>query len=211
MINAVIFDMDGVISDTQKLHAEVESELLQRYGITIAPEEITRKYAGVRTADFFNDLLNDKNINIKALLEEKWERMINLARENTLEIKGAINLIASLNSNGFPLAVASASRIDFVKTVLNSLKLNCFFSQVVSAEEVKNGKPAPDVFLLAAEKLGKNPAECLVIEDGRSGMEGAKRAGMKCIGLVDDLSGQYPTEILVVSLSDLTLEKIKNL
>lgn len=202
MISAIIFDMDGVISDTQVLHSKVESELLGRCGVNISPEEITKKYSGVKTADFFFDLLKDKNIDIALLLEEKWEKMISSAQENVPAIAGSIDLINELSKNNFPLAVASASRMEFVKLVLHKLGVADKFSEVVSADEVKHGKPAPDIFLLAAERLNKNPVECLVIEDGINGMEAAKRAGMKCIGFVEDLNRKYPTDILVTKLNE---------
>ena len=201
-IKAVIFDMDGVISDTQVLHSKVETELLGRYGVKITPDEITKKYSGVRTTEFFHDLLKGKSVDIDLLLEEKWGRMINLAKISVPEIEGSINLINSLKEAGFHLAVASASRIDFIKIVLVQLGICDKFDYVVSADEVKNGKPAPDVFLLAAEKLNVKPEECIVIEDGISGMEGAKNAKMKCVGLVSDLRGEYPADILITSLND---------
>jgi len=208
MIKAIIFDMDGVISDTQKLHSKVEAEILNRYGIDITPNEITKKYSGVKTSDFFHDLLKDKYVDVNLLLEEKWKKMINLARENVPEIDGSTNLINLLKEDGFSLAVASASRMEFIKLVLFKLKLEDKFEQVVSADEVKNGKPAPDIFLLAAKKLNKKPEECLVIEDGISGMEGARNAKMKCIGLVQNLNEEYPADILVTDLKQISLEKI---
>jgi len=92
------------------------------------------------------------------------------------------------------------------------LKIRSKFDAIASTEEVGKGKPAPDVFLLAAKRIGVSPEDCVVIEDGLAGMIGAKRAGMKCIALVPEGSNaDYPVDIIVHSLKDLTIEKIKKL
>lgn len=97
--------------------------------------------------------------------------------------------------------------MEFVRLVLYKLGLADKFNQIVSADEVEHGKPAPDIFLLAAKRLNKSAEECIVIEDGISGMEAAKAAGMKCIGLVEDLDKKYPTNILVTELGEV-IDKI---
>jgi HAD superfamily hydrolase (TIGR01509 family) len=213
MIKAIIFDMDGVISDTQKLHSQVESQLLARHGIKISPKEISKKYSGVRTKEFFEDLLKGKNCDLDELIDMKWKEMKKLASLNADEIPGAIKLIKKLRNEGFVLAVASASNLDYVKTILNSLNIIPYFKTIVSGDMVSKGKPDPESFLLAAKKINLNPKECLVIEDGISGMEAAKKAGMNCIGLVSDKNRSYPTFNLVLSLGEVygTISNILNL
>ena len=213
MINAVIFDMDGVISDTQKLHAKVESTILAGFGIHLSPEEITMRYAGVRTREFLSDLLNaqEKPYDIEALLEEKWSIMEKLAGEEVEEIPGSVALINDLRERGVPLAVASASNLAYVRTVLQKLGVFEKFQAVVTGDMVQKGKPDPESFLLAAEKLGVAPSECLVIEDGISGMEAARRASMHCIGLVENLDKDYPTKNLVTSMKDISFSYIQTL
>ncbi len=213
MIKGIIFDMDGVISDTQKLHSQVESELLASYGIKLSPAEITAKYSGVRTRDFFADLLarQEQKYDLDKLMLEKWKRMASLANENITAVAGSVDLIKRLFEEGFYLAVASASDLDYINKVLQRLFIASYFTSVVSSEMVKKGKPAPDIFLLAAEQIKIPPAQCLVIEDGFSGMRAAVAAGMKCIGLVMDKNKDYPTKNLVTSLNDITLTYIRNL
>lgn len=213
MIEAVIFDMDGVISDTQKLHSQVESELLGRYGVRLTPQEITARYSGVRTADFFKELLTGKvaEHDIEGLMKEKHARMADLAREGVDPMPGAKELIGRLLDNQYRLAVFSASELIYVNTVLSKVGVLDKFEEIVSGDQVKEGKPDPEGYLLAADRLSVSPASCLVIEDGVSGMVAAKAAGMKCIGLVPSLEKKYPTEYLVQNLAEVTIDYVRRL
>ncbi len=210
MSYAVIFDMDGVISDTQKLHAAVESELLGRYGVHVSPEEVTYRYAGVKTSEFFSDLLKDTDADISALMKEKWERAVELAEERVDPIPGAIELIHALHEKNIPIGVSSASARPYVEMVLTKLGVRQFILQSTTGDEVEHGKPDPMIFVNTAKKLGIDPQACLVIEDGKSGMIAAKRGGMACIGLVYDVE-EYPADTLVSDLRDVTLSMIEEL
>jgi len=123
-ITAVIFDMDGVISDTQVIHAKTESELLKGYGIEIHPDEITRRYAGVVDAVMFEEIFNkahQKTPQLKQLLERKWKIMDDLIKGGVKEISGTREFITRLEERGLRLGVASASRIEFINQVLSAL------------------------------------------------------------------------------------------
>ena len=213
MIKGIIFDMDGVISDTQKLHAKVESEIFSRYGISLTPEEITNKYAGVKATEFFKEVLDTQNedYNLSDLINEKWKKMEELASKSVDPIEGSQELIKELFEKGFSISVASASNYKYVEAVLKSLDLIKYFKHIVSGDMVKNGKPDPESFLLAASKMQISPENCLVIEDGRSGMEAAEKANMKCIGLVENKEKDYPTNILVTSLNEVNMEFLERL
>lgn len=210
----VIFDMDGVISDTQRFHAVAESAILKTYGIDMAPAAITSKYAGVADDEMFKDILaHHKNItaNPQNLVKQKWNLMAKSASGKIKAIPGAVELIKSLKRNSFKLAVASSSPKAFIDEVIASLKLNTYFDVLVSSDEVESGKPNPDIFLLAASKIDTPPEHTIVIEDGLSGMVAAKEAGMKCIGLVEDIKADYPATILVSSLKEVDVNYIKAL
>lgn len=213
--NAVIFDMDGVVSDTQKFHAEVESLILRQYGIEMSPEAITKRYSGVADDVMFMEIFEEYGVNnhppIDEVVMDKWNKMATIAKGRITAIPHAVDLIRILKKEGFRLAIASASTTVFIREVLDELNLNEFFDATVSAQEVKHGKPAPDIFLLAAERLGTEPEACIVIEDGRSGMIGAKAAGISCIGLVEDVSEEYPATAVVRSLDQITIDLIHNL
>lgn len=203
--SAVIFDMDGVISDTQKLHSSVESDILKEYDVHMSPEEITEKYAGVKIFDLFSELLGHTNADIPTLVEKKRAHMLSLAQESVDPIEGSQEFIRSLRNQEYKLAVASASHLPYIFAVLESLDVKDHFGAIASAQEVKHGKPEPDVFLLAAERLGVEPQKCAVIEDGISGMIAANKAGMYSIGLVPEVdTKKYPAQKLVRSFSELS-------
>ena len=211
MVEAIIFDMDGVISDTQKLHAQVEADLLSRFGVLITPEEVSRRFAGVRTKDFFGELLaaQDQIYDLDELMKEKWILMEKLASQ-VEAINGSIELIKHLHARKVPLAVASASNAAYVKKVLAELEISEMFTAIVSGDMVSKGKPDPESFLRAASELHVDPEHCLVVEDGRSGMEGARRAGMYCIALVNNIEEDYPTPNRVRSLLEISDEYLLN-
>ena len=213
MIKAILFDMDGVLSETQSLHAQVESEILGRYGIDLTPDEITRRYAGVRTADFFKDLLsvNNPSIDIDALMLEKWHKVFEVARKEIPPIPGAVALVNLAASNNLKLAVVTASPKEYADIVLSSLKIKDKFEIIVTGDQLKKGKPDPEGYLKAASGLSLRPDECVVIEDGRSGMQAAKSGGMYCIGLVINKKDEYPADILVTNLSEITMSMLSNL
>lgn len=213
---AVIFDMDGVISDTQNMHAAVEEKMLNERGINISADEITKRFAGVSGKEMFSAIFSKygKEADIDELVQEKRERVFEAAKGNIKEIPGTREFIEFLFKRNIPLAVASASRHKFIDLVLSELGLKDRFKTVVSSEDVKKGKPAPDIFLLAAEKMGVDPKKCIVVEDGVSGMIAARSAGMKCIGLVrEDAFMGYPADLIVRDLRDVPskigLETIK--
>ncbi len=214
MIKAVIFDMDGVVSDTQGFHGEIESMLLKEYGIEMAPREISNTYAGVTDEKMFAEIFDKHGVavgSIPALLKKKWEFMRQVSKGKLTAIPHAIALIHELHANGFRLAIASASTKAFIDEVVDELAIRKYFDAIVSTYDVEHGKPAPDIFLFAAKKLGVMPEEAIVIEDGRSGMIGAAAAHMHSIGLVEDTSKDYPATKLVSSLKDVNIELIQSL
>lgn len=205
---AVIFDMDGVLADTQRLHSAIESQMLvELFGISITPEEITRRFSGRSLRDQFAELHHDRGLpytHDPALSDRKAELFMERVDEYT-PIEGTIARVESLYGLT-PLGVASASRPEVVKLVLSTIGVIRRFDALASSKEVASGKPAPDVFLLAAARLGVNPTDCIVVEDGVSGMIGAKAAGMRCVALVTDRNQEYPADIVVTDLRDVPKE-----
>lgn len=211
MLKAVIFDMDGVISDTEKTHIIVETTLLKRFGVEVDGEELSDKYAGVPSKVFMKKILDDHGVktDIDKLIDEKWAMVTDLITQKLDPVPGVLELIDKLKNKGFKLAVGSSSTPKFVNLTLDKLDIKDKFDAVVTIDDVENGKPSPDIFLLAAKKLGVAPEECLVIEDGRSGMQAAKSAGMRCVGLVKDKNRKdYPADFLVENLDEINLDNL---
>lgn len=191
--------------------SQIECDMLSRFGIIMPEEEITRRFAATRTREMFELLLKNQNkpYDIDKVIKEKDDRICVV--KDIRPIEGAVELIKSLHSKKIPLAVASSSNVKFIDKVLGSLKIKKYFNKIVSGDHVSNGKPDPEIFLLAAKQLGVEPKDCVVIEDAINGMEAAKRAGMKCVGLVESKSEVYPTKYLVISLKEVDLKYILSL
>lgn len=203
-LKAVIFDMDGVLSQTQKLHAEAQSQILEEEtGKEMRPEEITEKYAGKEPGTFFRKKTEAERP--MELYSKKRERLHQLVEEEGVEpVPGALQLVEGLEDE-FVLGIASGSQPEFIEKVLDSLGLKKKFRSFTSATEVENGKPSPDVFLEEAERLGVRPENCLVIEDGSAGMRGANSAGMVSVGLSEE---ECPADASVSSLKNLNAERL---
>lgn len=213
MIKAIIFDLDGVISDTNKLHASIEASLLKECGVNVKPEELMKNYAGLSDKEFFKKIFEDYGVSgdVNAIYENKWDKMMLLAVNNISPIPGAIEIINGLRESGLKLSVGSASPIKFIELVLSELGLKEKFDTITSGEEVKYGKPNPEIFSLTAKRLKVDPRECVVIEDADKGMIAAKKAKMKCIGLVKEEDKKHPADLIVTTLENLTVERIINL
>ncbi|MBR9681751.1 MAG: HAD family phosphatase [Candidatus Altiarchaeota archaeon] len=183
-MKAVIFDMDGVIADTQKIHGEIEANLLRKQGIEIEGHEISARFAGVRDFEMFETILkeNGKTANVDELCSVKRKLFGEAIEKGVDSIEGAVELIHELHAKGVPLAVASSSNRKWIEQILTSLAVFDHFEVIVAGSEVPHGKPAPDIFLKCAELLKMTPENCIVIEDGISGVFGAQKAEMKVIG-----------------------------
>ena len=204
--------MDGVISDTNHLHSSVESSILASYGIELQPKEIIKRFAGVSDNEMFSKVFSEAGKgepDMHSISSKKWKRMLKPEPGEIVAIPGTLEFIALLREREIPVAVASASSLAFIRLVLSTLGITDIFDAVVSADEVEHGKPAPDVFLLAAKQLDMRPETCVVVEDGISGMIAAQAARMQCVALLTHLTAEEcPAEIAVHNLMDLDLKTI---
>jgi HAD superfamily hydrolase (TIGR01509 family) len=183
MIKAVIFDMDGVLLDSQPLHYKIDIAVLTRAGYEATLETVT-PFTGMSNPDRwpkYTEVLG---------LQPPAEQLITWANEIMMEmfenepltpIDGIPQLIDTLKAKALPLAVASSSSHALINLILEKIGLTGRFDVLVSGEDVIIGKPAPDVFLYAAKRLNTAPASCIVVEDSTNGILAAKRAGMVCV------------------------------
>lgn len=191
-MKAVIFDMDGVIIDSEPIHFEVDMQTMKNFGCSISKEELN-KYVGTTNEYMFTDIKNKYKLNKSA--EEIINYRCNLVKRKVIEsdlvpIEGIRDLLKNLKDKNIPAAIASSSPRDFIEVVVSKFGIEDYFSCILSGEEVKNGKPAPDIYIETAKKLGIAPKECIVIEDSKNGVIAAKEAGMKCIGFKNINSGE---------------------
>lgn len=185
MLRAVIFDMDGVLLDSESYHYQAIHELMASRGYAYSVR-LLHKYCGVPETEIWPHLMEDVGMTgeePKQLMEEHWIRYRRLLEQNGLpEFPGTKEFLKKLKERGYRTAVASASSEQVIGDYLEKLGIQGCFDAVTSAQECRHGKPEPDVFLLTAEKLAVKPEECMVIEDSVKGMIAARRAGMKWAG-----------------------------
>ena len=204
---AVIWDMDGVIADTAPYHFRAWQDVFQKRGANFTEDDFKRNF-GQRndtiTRNTLGNELSPKEIEIIA--NEKEQNYRQRVKGNIRPLPGAIQLLRGLKKYGFVQAIASSAPIENIQLVLRGLDIENLFQAIVSGKEVKEGKPSPQVFLLAAERLGVKPHNCIVIEDAVAGVAAAKRGGMHCIAVTNTHSQANLKEAdLIVS----TLEKVK--
>ena len=181
---ALIFDMDGVIVDSNPMHRESWEAFNRRYGLETTDAMHQRMY-GKRNdqilRDFFGDHLSDDEVDARGRAKEQLYREMIAGRTETMLVPGLRDFLQ--RHQGLPLAVASNAEPENVAFVLEETGLRPYFRVIVDGHQVKRPKPFPDVYLRAAELLGVEPAKCIVFEDSYSGAEAALAAGMAVIGL----------------------------
>ena len=207
-MKAFIFDMDGVIIDSEPIHFQVDIETMKHLGCNMSKKEL-EKYVGTTNEYMLTDI--KKNYNIKESIEEITDYKMKLTKRKIIEsdlepIEGIKELLVNLKENSIPAAIASSSPIDFINIVVEKFKIRDYFQYIVSGEEVENGKPAPDIYIETAKKLGFDPKDCTVIEDSKNGVQAAKSAGMKCIGFANVNSGNQD-----LSKADIIVDSIKEI
>lgn len=184
-IKAVIFDMDGLMIDSEPLIFQAYKEVFGKYSRQLSEKEYNQRYIGVSEADESKDMVVRFNLSISAedLVLAKRSRYNQLLNDHLVAQPGLIELLTSLHQNGYKTAIGSSANLKNIKKVVDKLNISSLIGAYASAEEVKKGKPAPDVYLLAAKKLGVNPAECLVLEDAPKGVQAGKSAGMQVFAI----------------------------
>lgn len=207
-MKAVIFDMDGVLVDSQPYHFKADIDTMAEYGV-IKDQKFYESFAGTLTADRMRTLKEMFGLDVP--VEEmtiKRENMILdiMGKEDIKPVSGIPEFLRSIEEKGLTTAVASSSDYKLINLILDRLKIAQYFDSVTSGSDVKRGKPSPDVFLLAAERIGIEPAECLVVEDSENGVKAAKAAGMKVLGYINPTSGKQD-----LSLADFITDDFKKI
>jgi HAD superfamily hydrolase (TIGR01509 family) len=201
--DAVIFDMDGVLVNSEPFYIEVEQTNFRQLGLEISEEE-HQTYQGTAT-DRMWQLIKERH-GIEHQVDELVKMTNSLVTpyfkslEKMDPMPGVEKLILNLKGKGIPLALASSSYVDVIEIILQKTGLKKYFDVVVSSQMAGASKPEPDIFLLAAQKLGAQPEKCVVIEDSTNGIAAAKRAGMYCIAFAgpgSELQDQTQADLIV--------------
>ena len=180
---AIIFDMDGVLIDSQPLHYEIDMRVLKACGYPAEFSTVT-PYTGLSNQSRWPKYKENFNLSPSAerLIEMSEEAMRDIFNEADLAaIDGIPALLQGIKDMGLYCGVASASPLELVQLVLNRIRLSKYFDGITPVEEVTASKPAPDIYLRAAAKAGLPPGQCIAIEDSPAGILSAKNAGFTCI------------------------------
>lgn len=186
----VIFDLDGVLVDTEYFQWQGWVEVLKPHGKSISQIEYL-KYAGKQGSDIESELIIDLNLPLSknTLLEKKEQLLIDWFETKSLQcMPFAKEAVEYFHHKNFKLACASGGPRDEVVLKLKKVDLLSLFQYVISGSDVKKGKPFPDIYLLAAKSLGLNPEQCLAFEDTQYGVASAKSAGLVCFAIPNEFS-----------------------
>lgn len=224
MLRAVIFDFDGVITDSEILHFRSFNAAIAPFGVQVDKKEYYSTYLGLSDADTFKragevGLVDVGEGRMEQLLSAKQRTFKELAAREGEIIEGVRDFVGMLRENGVAMAICSGSLLAEINLILEGASLRDYFDVVVSAEQVKHGKPHPEGFLLALEKLNEKtnqavrPGDCVAIEDSYLGIEAAKSAGMHAAAITNSYGAAQlgSADRIVNDISELNLEQLQAL
>lgn len=214
MITAIIFDMNGVITDDEDCHELATKKAFDQVDVSITPEVYRKFCLGRPDTTAFKELIAEFQIESRKtedLISVKTEFYLELIKDNLKIYPGVVELIDILHQK-YTLALTTSSTFAEMETVMNKLQISPLFKIIVTAEDVKHGKPDPEPYLLTAEKLSLNCEDCLVIEDSENGVRSAKSANMKCIAITntEKLHNLQLADQIVGKYSEITEASIQN-
>lgn len=216
MIKAILFDLDGVLIETERETFKFYQEYLKERGIILKDENFKYK-AGRKSVDFWKNVLTPEQlliIDTKELTKLKREKFNTEPDKFIKKMAGGTELLNLLKENGFRLALVSQNESRMIETALSWLDAKKYFQVILSIDMITNLKPHPEIYLLAARKLGAAIAECVVVEDSKDGVAAAKNAKMKCIGVRHEYTpagNLDKADIIINKLAEINLNLLKNL
>ena len=213
-LEAVLWDMDGVIADTGAYHLQAWQVVFAERGLNYSDEEFRRNF-GQRNDTIIKKVAGGSlpQAEVEAIATKKEEVYRQKIDRNIIPLPGAVELMKSLKERGIKMAIASSAPLENVMLILQGLDIAGYFQVIVWGREVTEGKPSPQVFLLAAKRLKVEPASCLVIEDAVAGVTAAKRAGMKCLAVTNThpRTKLLAADLVVDNLQTVSVNKLAGL
>ncbi len=208
MIEAVVFDLDGVLVDSEQVWARAKRDLVDRCGGTWR-EEATEKMLGMSSPEWSRYLHDDLGVPLdpEDISVRVGDRMVELYRLQLPLLPGAVEAVRRLRAR-WPLGLATSSNREVIDVFLELTGLTDAFAATLSSEEVERGKPSPDVYLEAIGRLGAEPKRCAAIEDSSNGLRAAAAAGMAVIALPNP---HFPPDPDALALADRTLGSLEEL
>jgi beta-phosphoglucomutase len=182
---AVLFDMDGVIVDSEPIHVAAFQATLKLYGHDLSDEQYKQHFAGRTDEAGFNRYFDfiSETVDLPVIMDEKAKKYLELAADQLVPYPGVIEFILDLAERKIPLALVTGSLRQEAEITLSAFNITKFFKAVITAEDILHSKPNPEGYLKGAKTLGVRPADCIVIEDAPSGVKAASAAGMRCLAV----------------------------
>ena len=222
-LQAIVFDFDGVIADSEPLHLRAFQQALAEDGIELTPQEYYSRYLGFDDVGVFEALARDRGLavsdrHVTALVARKGAHLQQMMQEGSVLFPGAREFIRTAAA-AVPIGIASGALRHEIEEIVEAAGVADLFSVIVAAGDTPHSKPSPAPYLLAFEKLraaagnGLEPRRCVAIEDSRWGLESAHGAGLRCVGVTNS----YPAhelpgaELIVDGLKELTLPMLDRL
>ncbi|NJX16763.1 HAD family hydrolase [Tamlana crocina] len=217
MLKAVIFDMDGVIIDSEPLHNKAYHDMFDEIGIDVSAE-MYQSFTGQSTINICKRLCDHFNLEqtpeyLVSLKRKHYKRFFESDSDLTL-IDGVLDLIKDYHNNGVTLVLGSSASMSGINQIFERFDLNQYFKAKFSGGDLKQSKPHPEIFLKSAEATGYNREECLVIEDSTNGVEAAKAANIFCVGYdsFHSKNQDYSKADMVISdFKEIAYQKAKHL
>ena len=215
---AAIFDMDGVLIDSNPYHLRKWIDLLHERKIPFDEAELPKLLLGHRNDSalrhFFGDQITPQQS--RALSEELEATFRRVFAPHARLLPGLQRLIDEIHSHGIAMAVASSAMAKNVEFIVAALKLGPYLQAILTGDEVSHAKPDPEIYLKTAARLGIDPSASVAFEDSFVGIEAAKRAGMKCVGIastfpIDELRRETHADMVVPSFEVLSLPALHQL
>jgi len=209
---AVLWDVDGTLIDSAELHWLTWRETLSKEGFTLTRDRFNasfgRRNEEILRGYFGPDLSASEIERIGSAKEERYRDLV--LEEGIEPLPGVLHWLGRLQQEGWRQAIASSAPRLNLEAILTALGIAAYFDAVTSAEDVERGKPDPQIFLVTAEKVGVPPARCVVVEDAPAGIEGARRAGMRSIGVLSS-HPKLGADLTVATLQDLSEDAFNQL
>ncbi|WP_010247259.1 HAD family hydrolase [Acetivibrio cellulolyticus] len=206
-MKAIIFDMDGLMIDTETLYYETDREIAQSFGKVVSDETLW-KMMGRKPMDSYRIYCDDLGLDmpIEGLLKIRYDSVEKKMLNDIKPMPGLLSILGEFRGK-LKLAIATGSPNKFMELALNKLSLNQYFDVTQPSDEIKNGKPHPEIYLKVIEKLNLNPEDCIVIEDSSNGARAGKSAGCYTIAVPSEYT--YMQDFSFVNYVASDLDKAK--
>ena len=214
----VLFDWDGVIIDSHDQHRLAFYQVAAELGKPFS-DELFAKCFGLRNQSILGPLLGwvdpEDTARISELADHKERIYRDILKQTGIDpLPGVVDLLEELAAHAVPCSVGSSTPFENIRTIMEITGLGRYFAAVTASEDVRNGKPDPEVFLLAASRIDREPAHCVVFEDAHAGLQAARSGGMKAIGVATTHPPEslaHLADLVVGRLTEVNLERIRQL